>query len=93
MTPPITIPNVTPAQIAALLAELKADHDAITTVTPNEYGVEGHGVGVTASYAPDTSVLTVQIVHKPWLIPEGMIHDQIVKALGQADTEGEAKPA
>ena len=83
MITPISIPGVTTTQIAALLAEIKADPGAaVATPSPNNFSITGHNIVAAASYSPSTAILLVQVVKKPWYVSSGMIHDQIVKALG-----------
>jgi hypothetical protein len=85
MTPPptISISGVTPAQIANLVAALKADRgNAVATPSPNNYSIMGHNITVAAAYAPATSVLLVQIVSKPWFVSTALIHEQLIAHLG-----------
>jgi hypothetical protein len=68
----IQIP-LTPAQFAAKSAEIKA-----------EYGVEITGKtgqvehkGYTLSYVYDDSTLSLNVLHKPALVPEAMVEHEL----------------
>jgi hypothetical protein len=80
---PILVPNVTPAEVAKMATELaKAPDTKVLTTSENHYSVSGHGVVASVVYNPATLLLTVQVLSKPFFVSEGMIHNEIVAALG-----------
>lgn len=82
MTPQTqTFPNVTPAQVAAMVDELRAQNATVTLATPSgdTYTIEAHGVIAAATYAGTSLIVTV--TNKPFYVPIGTIWDGIRKAL------------
>lgn len=79
---PISIPSVSPAQIAALIAELLANKSTVaeSADVPGGFRIEGHGIGANAVYANQT--LTVTVLHKPFYVSTSEIAAGIRAALG-----------
>jgi hypothetical protein len=78
-----TVTPCTQDQLQKLIVELLANQTNVTKASftvPNSYNIVGHGIAATAILTEDT--LTVNILHKPFYIPESMIEDSIRKALG-----------
>ena len=81
MNTPIVITPVTQAQITAMAAELTAGGSVVTESSPGLWTIEGHGIGAMAAF--DGSTLTVNVVHKPFYVPESSIESGLRKALGE----------
>jgi hypothetical protein len=79
---PIVIAPVTPAQVAAMVNELRANNSTVTDAggVPLTYTVEGHGVTAKAVFVSNT--LTVLVLHKPFYVTLGEIENGLHIALG-----------
>jgi lysophospholipid acyltransferase (LPLAT)-like uncharacterized protein len=82
----LTYTGVSPDDITVLLTGLKQNGSSVQLLTQTgpagQWRVMGSGVVATATY-DGVSVLTVQILSKPFFIPEAMIDAGIKKALGR----------
>jgi hypothetical protein len=77
----LTFPGVAPAQIQALIAELRGDSSTTVTETAGgTFTIARHPIQADASYDPASQTLTVNIL-KHGLIPIGMIRSKIATAL------------
>jgi hypothetical protein len=84
-----TYESVTPANIGALLIDLKQTGSSVQQLTSSgsagSWRVMGNGVIANAVY-DGVSLLTVEILSKPFFILDSMINAGILKALGRAVT-------
>ena len=74
--------QTTQAQVDSLLQQLGAGGSTITVKAPDDDEISGKGITVEAKFDPATGTLTVDIEHKPFMIPVSMIDGGIKKALG-----------
>jgi len=81
MASTFALQSVSPAQLVALQAELRANGGMVTTLSPNQYQIVGHGVTADAAYDPATKVLTVTVVSKPFYVSIEEIETGLQKAL------------
>jgi hypothetical protein len=79
-----TITPITQKQIDDLSSKLSSpgNNVGINKTAPNDYIITGHGVTAEATYN-GTDTLTVNVKHKPFLIPESMIENGIKEALAK----------
>jgi hypothetical protein len=76
----MTYNNVTPAQIASFKAEAAADPNTTVAELPDgSFSIHSHGVTIGASYAPETSVLTVNA----GFLFRSTVDKEVKKALGR----------
>ena len=74
----MTYTNVTPAQIAAFKTEATADPNTTVAELPDgTFGIHSHGITITASYVPETQVLTVNA----GFLFRSMVDKEVKKAL------------
>jgi len=83
MNAPIVITPVTPAQLDALVAALRANESVVTLAAPGAWTIEGKGIGAEASLLGST--LIVNVVHKPWYVPMSRIESTLRGALAQKE--------
>jgi hypothetical protein len=76
--------SVTPDAIQTLVQELRAAGSMVTNPTTNGWEIKGHGVMAQATYDPTTAILQVDIISKPFFVPDSFINTGILKALGRA---------
>lgn len=81
----LNYPGVTAAEVAGLMAELKAEGASVSGEGTAQNPMVGSGDGVTLSavYEPTTGLLTVAIVKKPFIISSGFISQQIFAHLAK----------
>jgi hypothetical protein len=85
MSGTITFPNVTRAQVDAMLAEIRKDSaSAVVEVAPDSYVIQGHGIKAHAVYGETEKAVGVEVIQKPFYVSMDMIHSQIAKALQAA---------
>jgi len=77
----IVIPSVTPAQVAAMVARLRANGGTVTDNggVPLTYTIEDRHVKASAVFA--AGVLTVTILDKPFYVDESDVETGLRKAL------------
>lgn len=78
----LTYQNVTKEQIDAMHQQLEDGGAEITLQQNGGFDIEGHGVEMLVIYNPGASTLTVNIVHKPFIVPVSVIDHAIKTGLG-----------
>jgi hypothetical protein len=76
--------SVTPETIQNLVQELRTAGSVVTNPTTNGWEIKGHGVMAQATYDPTAQTLQVDIIAKPFFVPDSFINTGILKALGRA---------
>lgn len=77
-----TFSSVTPEKVDSLKDKLAGSGVTVKVMDDSHYQITGNGITAIVTYDEPQMVLSVTILHKPFIIAESFIQDKIRQALG-----------